>query len=110
MSRFRPSTPDQQSQYGEPVSAATIAIIGLVSALGGGGLKLWSSSKDKKTAELTAQSEQQKMEAALLLQQQEAIEAEKTAKRRMNLIKWGAVAVVGTAVTIFTVRYVLSED
>ena len=107
MSRFRPSTPDQQSQYG---SATAIAIIGLVSALSGGGLKLWSSSKDKKTAELTAQSEQQKMEAALLLQQQEAIEAEKTAKRRMNLIKWGAVAVVGTAVTIFTVRYVLSED
>ena len=108
MTRFRPSTPDQHSQYGEPVSA--MAIIGLVTALGGGGLKLWSSSKDKKTAELTAQSEQQQMEAALLLQQQEAIEAEKTAKRRMNLIKWGAVAVVGTAVTIFTVRYVLSED
>jgi uncharacterized protein GlcG (DUF336 family) len=103
MSRFRPSTAAQQSQYGEPI---TLAILGTL----GAGAGLWSSFKNKENAELSAQSAMQQAQAALLLQQQEAIEAEKTAKRRMNLIKWGAVAVIGTAVTIFTVRYVLSED
>jgi hypothetical protein len=102
MSRFRPSTPAQRSEYGEPVTLA-IAIIGAVSALGGGGLALWKSSKDKKTAE-------RQTEAALLLQQQQEEEAARAAERRMTFIKWAAFLGVGGTIAVLTTKYAFSED
>jgi hypothetical protein len=101
--RFRPSTAAQQSQYGEPI---TLAILGVVSA----GAGLFGAFKNKRTAEITSVSQAQQMQAALYMQQQQAIEDEKKAARRMALLKWGTVAVVGGAITIFTVRSLLSNE
>lgn len=115
MTRFQPSSPTEQSQYGEPVTA-TLLILGGIAAAGQGtafGLRYAANKKlTKAQAGLTYQQQQAAKEleqtAQYVSARREVSAAEEAvhqAEQRGRYIRWGSAALGVLAVGIFLKYY-----